>query len=324
MELAGRSSSQLGLIVEANQRLQGLIDNTTVSTRIFQDLSQVHKTWTDKITPMQNSIAQLQAAAKLSMSSVAYQLTVTERLFSRIDLDAMGRINTLPESTFLKLGDAIGDLTLTYKNLADSIRTLPDVTRLPAGALPGATRELFVTGYAFDAIALPDRPSTESEVCGVQLATVMEQETSVCIELLQSIDPALARAYKGAHDALRSSSSDRERHVLSSLREFWNHLLRRLAPDKQVLSWMPEDDKELLHEGRPTRKARLLYICRSLSHKPLTEFVIQDTRALVELVNLCNRVHQLEPGLSDEQLHALVLRTDSWIVYLLQVCERTT
>lgn len=324
MELAGRSSSQLGLIVEANQRLQGLIDNTTVSTRIFQDLSQVHKTWTDKITPMHNGIAQLQATAKLSMSSVAYQLAVTELLFSKIDFGAIGRGFTLPNSTFLKLENSISGLVSTYNTLVNSIHNFSDLTYLPASALPGATRELFVTGHTIGAILIPDLTSREADECEIQLATEAEQTTSVCINLLRSIDPALVKPYIGARDALTSLSTDRVRHALSSLREFWNHLLRQLAPDNEVLSWVPKGDNELLHEGRPTRKARLLYICQSVNHEPLTEFMIQDTRAFGELFDLCNDMHKLEPGLSDEQLRALVLKTDSWIVYLLQVCERTT
>ena len=151
----------------------------------------------------------------------------------------------------------------------------------------------------------------------------MEQETSGCIGLLQAVDPALARPYIGAHDALRGRNADRARHILSSLREFWNHLLRRLAPDEHVLSWVSTDDKDLLHEGRPTRRARVLFVCRSLNHGPLTDFVVQDTRALVKLVEFFNRVHELDPELTDEQLRALLLRTDSWLTYILQIWEGT-
>jgi hypothetical protein len=323
IELSGLASSRLAEIVHANQRWQDLIDQATVSGRVFEDIKRTHQTWLEGIRPMQDSIEQLQATAKLSLGDIAYRMTVSERLFAGIDFDAMRQAMALPEPAFLKFQDVIGNVTSTYEKLAASIRVLPDVTYLPTFALPGATREVFITGYALDAIRIPEEPEDEDDASVVQLIAEVEQETSGCIGLLQAVDPALARPYIGAHDALRGRNADRARHILSSLREFWNHLLRRLAPDEHVLSWISTDDKDLLHEGRPTRRARVLYVCRSLNHEPLTDFVVQDTRALVKLVEFFNRVHELEPELTDEQLRALLLRTDSWLTYILQIWEGT-
>jgi hypothetical protein len=321
IESSRLASSGLGEIVQANQRWQDLIFQATASNRLFQDLNRVHQTWLDKVLPLQDRIAQLQVAAKLSLGEVAYRLTVSERLFAGIDFKALHRAVAIPEQAFLKLENVIGHVTLAYGNLADSIRTLPDITHLPAFALAGATREVFTTGYALDVISIKDEPERERDPSEVQLIAEVEQEATGCIALLQAVDPALARPYIGAHEALRGRNTDRARHILSSLRELWNHLLRRLAPDELVLPWVPKDDKELLHEGRLTRRARVLYVCRSLNHDPLTDFIVQDTRALVKLVEFFNRVHELEPELTDEQLRALLLRTDSWLMYLLQIAQ---
>jgi len=323
IELSGLASSHLAEIVQANQRWQYLIDQATASSRVFEDIKRTHQTWLEGIRPMQDSIEQLQAAAKLSLGDIAYRMTVSERLFAGINFDAMRQAMALPEPAFLKFQDVIGNVTSTYEKLAASIRVLPDVTYLPTFALPGATREVFVTGYALDTICISEEPEEEGDTSVVQLIAEVEQETSGCIGLLQAVDPALVKPYIGAHDALRGRNVDRTRHILSSLREFWNHLLRRLAPDEHVLSWVPTDDKDLLHEGRPTRRARVLYVCRSLNHEPLTDFVVQDTRALVKLVELFNRVHELNLELTDEQLRALLLRTDSWLTYILQIWEGT-
>ena len=77
--------------------------------------------------------------------------------------------------------------------------------------------------------------------------------------------------------------------------------------------------KDLLHEGKPTRHARVLFVCRELNNDPLTDFLMHDTRALVKLIELFNRVHELETQLSDEQLRAILLKTDSWLMYILQI-----
>jgi restriction endonuclease S subunit len=335
IELSELASSRLTEIVQANQRWQDLIVQATTSTRAIEDFGRTHQTWLDKINPMQDSIAQLQAAAKMSLGDVAYRMTVTERIFAGIDFEAMRRAVALPESAFLKLENVIGDVTLTYEKLAASIRTIPDVTHLPMFILPGATREVFMTGYALDAIYIPDEPDRERDASEVQLITEVEQETSGCIGLLQAVDPALARPYIGAHDALRGRNADRTRHILSSLRELWNHLLRRLAPDERVWPWVDSQGSrerlckkgELLFvkDGKEnlTRGSRVLFVCRNLNHPPLTDFVVQDTHALVKLVEVFNRVHELESELTDEQLRALLLRTDSWLTYILQIWEGT-
>lgn len=79
------------------------------------------------------------------------------------------------------------------------------------------------------------------------------------------------------------------------------------------------NQKDLLHDGKPTRRARVLYVCRKLNNDPLTDFLMHDTRALVKLIELFNRVHELETALTDEQLRAILLRTDSWLMYILQI-----
>ena len=62
--------------------------------------------------------------------------------------------------------------------------------------------------------------------------------------------------------------------------------------------------------GRPGR-ARILYICREIDNEPLSEFLTHDTKAFVKLIKLFNRVHELKPGLTDEQLKAIFHKTES-------------
>jgi Predicted pPIWI-associating nuclease len=314
----GAAFSQLAEIAQANQRWQDLIARTADSVHGF---THIHQTWSDAIEPMHSAAAQLEAATKLTLGNLAYRLTVTERLLAGIDLETPRLAAVPPGLAVSKLQQVVGDFTLKYERLAESIHSLPDLTRLPAFTLPGATREVFVTGYALETIFVPDKPQSERDESEIELIAEVEEEVSGCIALLQAVDPSLALPYVGARNALRGSNPDRARHVLSSLRELWGHLLRRLAPDDQVLTWATGEDTELFYEGRPTRKARILYVCRRLNHHALTDFVMQDTRALMKLVELFNRVHELKPGLTDEQLRALLARTDSWLMYILQIWE---
>ncbi len=321
LEFSGRASLQLANIANANQHLQDMIIKPTAANRAFKEIQGIHRTWLDMPNMTQNSLDQLQAMSKLSLCNVTYRLTIAEQLFARVDYESLWRTGTLPKPVIQNLDNTICGVSVTYERLAKSIKALPEITHLPAFTMPGATREVFTTGYALDAICISEESETDEYPTEVQLIADVEEETSGCIALLQSVDPALARPYIGARDALSSTNADRARHILISLRELWSHLLRRLAPDELVREWLPSDDKALLHNKKPTREDRVFYICRNIKHEPLSDFVVRDTRALVELINFFNRVHKLEHELTDEQLRAILLKTDSWLMYILQIWE---
>ncbi len=153
------------------------------------------------------------------------------------------------------------------------------------------------TPPASRAILCPlDERNEEDAKTEIQLVTEAEREISGCITLLHQVDPGHARPYTGAWKTLHNNNADRARHILSSLRELWRHLLRRLVPDDLVFAWIPGmlNHKGLLHDDKPTRRARVLYVCRDLNNSPLTDLLICDTVSLVKLIELFNRVHELD------------------------------
>jgi len=323
LELSG-AAARIQEIVSANQHWQDLIKQATATSRITESLSAAHQSWLDTIKPIQHDfsqLSQLQASAKLALCDTSLRLAATERFMAGIDFEAIRGRFQIEMPVIAGLESSIAHVAASYGGLAESIREISDITRLPAFVLPGATREIYTTSFALETLRpWGDRDEDEAET-EIQLVAEAELETSGCIALLQQVDPGLARPYIGARDALYGNNADRARHILSSLRELWNHLLRRLAPDDLVAAWIPgvSNQKDLLHEGKPTRRARVLYVCRELNNEPLTDFLMHDTRALVKLIELFNRVHELETELTDEQLRAILIRTDSWLMYILQI-----
>ena len=323
LEMAG-AASRIQEIVGANQHWQDLIKQTTATSRIAESLTAAHQSWLDTIKPIQHDfshLSQLQASAKLALCDTSLRLTATERLMAGIDFEAIKSRFQIEMPVISGLESSIAHAAASYGSLAESLREISDITRLPAFVLPGATREIYTTSFALETLRPWDERDEEEGETEIQLVAEAELETSGCIALLQQVDPGLARPYIGARDALYGNNTDRARHILSSLRELWYHLLRRLAPNDLVAAWIPgiANQKDLLHEGKPTRRARVLYVCRELNSDPLTDFLLHDTRALVKLIELFNRVHELETELTDEQLRAIVLRTESWLMYLLQI-----
>jgi len=322
-EMSG-AMARIQEIVSANQHWQDLIKQATATSRIAESLSAAHQSWLDTIKPIQHDfshLSQLQASAKLALCDTSLRLSATERLMAGIDFEAIRSRFQIEMPVISGLESSIAHVAASYGNLAESLRGISDITRLPAFVLPGATREIYTTSFALETLRPWDERDEDEAETEIQFVAEAELETSGCIALLQQVDPGLARPYIGARDALYGNNADRARHILSSLRELWNHLLRRLAPDDLVAAWIPgvSNQKDLLHDGKPTRRARVLYVCRELNNEPLTDFLMHDTRALVKLIELFNRVHELETALTDEQLRAILIRTDSWLMYILQI-----
>jgi len=210
-------------------------------------------------------------SASLALCDVSLQLTATERLMAGIDFDAIMNRFKIDVPVISGLERSIAHVAASYGSLTESLRDIPDITRLPNLVLPGATREIYTTSIALETIRPGDERDEEDAETEIQLIADVELETAGCIALLQRVDPGLARPYVGARDALNGNNADRARHILSSLRELWSHLLRRLAPDELVSAWITgnTNQQDLLHEGRPTRRARVLYDCRELNNDPL-------------------------------------------------------
>ena len=138
--------------------------------------------------------------------------------------------------------------------------------------------------------------------------------------MLADFDPELGRLLVGARRSLTSENPDRTRHVTTSLRELITHVLHTLAPDRLVREWATSE--EMLHNGRPTRRCRLRYICRSTDSDPLTEFVENDVRTTESLLDALHKgTHVVASQLTPAQLEAIVARTESLLVFLLQVAH---
>lgn len=319
IRLSGNASTYLTEISQSNELWQDRMNQVNASACVFEDLAYTHQSWIDRFNPMQDSIERFQAELKMSLGDVAYRMTIAEQLFAGIDFESMRRAIGLPEPVFIRLENVIDKMTLAYKKLALSIKTIPDLMHLPIVTIPGATREILLTGNVINSISTAGKTENDKNDPEMKLLSEVEQETSDCVKLLQDINPNLIRPYIGAKEAFRNKSIDRVRHVLSSLRELWNHLLRQLAPDEDVLSWVPSNDKELITNGKPTRRARILFIFRSINRDPLTDFIDQDIRTILSLVEFFNRIHKLELELTDELLRALMIRSDSGLTYILQI-----
>ena len=302
------------VVHEANSRLLASLGQIEIGSQTFQSMARVHATWMRDIQASVDRVSQVRAAASTALSESIELVTVAELFAARIDLGKLHLAAGRQADVIARVQASMDSLALRFDRLTKVAEELPNLTTLPSFVMPSASRELVTAGHSLVALS-PGHDEVEAEE---KLAHIRE-ETSGAYELLRQEHPPLAKAYQGAREALVGGSVDRERHVLSSLRELWNHLLRTLAPDEEVLPWLMGRAEELIHEGKPTRRARVLYVCREINHGPLSDFLDSDTKALLDYMQLLNRLHGLERGLSDRQLSAVLLRTDSWLTFMMRI-----
>ena len=311
------------LINQSSRTLLDSFEKLQLGTRRLESLSQVHASWTNRVLASANQLAHVEDYAKKSLFS-SFNLAVTAEQFSaRIELESVRKAFKNQETAVSRLVSSFDSLSPRYRELTRCAESLTDFTALPSFVLPSASRELLTAGHAVASLS-PDSDGADEDEEQVAVLGDVRDATSSVHKLLGGVDPALAKLYQGAREALFGGSVDRARHVLASLRELWNHLLRTLAPDEEVLPWTVGKDKAFMHNGKPTRRARLSYVCREINHDPLSDFLDSDTKAFLDYISFLNRVHAIEPGLSDGQLDALMLRTDSWLTFIVQVAAKGT
>ena len=294
-----------------------------ISADLRESIDRVHQSWFSEWQDAIRPLDEIEAMAKKVLSDVVYSATVVNPTWDGIDFDAIGQQFHIQQSIMSEVQRSMSAFMTSYRVLSESIRDTGDLIELPIFVLPSATREICMAGHALDVLYTVEDENKE-EAARLDPYTVLEKETedSDLIALLERIDPQFVTMYRGAVAALDGDNPDRSRHVLTSFRELWNHLLRKLAPKDELTEWIDGNRKRgYLHEGRPTRHAKIRYVLRDLEDEPLREFVEADARAIVKLYDLYGRLHGLNTGVTDDQLRVIAIRTESYLSYILEVRE---
>ena len=91
-----------------------------------------------------------------------------------------------------------------------------------------------------------------------------------------------------------------------------------LAPDTEIKSWTTNE--KFFAKGRPTRAARLHYICRNISNKPFNKLVDIDIQSTIIFIDIFqDGTHSIESGITPQQLVAFKSKAETTIKYLLEI-----
>lgn len=319
LSLAGRLIPHEDLL-NATRRLHELALREIADVDIFD---RIHHSWTSQSDRVTRSLTELERVAKVTLCDVSYGLGVEAPLLPKVDFDILHRHLNIQRSDMTKVEHSMSKLTACFCDLTESFPSIDKFLEAPSFVLPGATNELYASRFVLDALH-PSEDEMEREVVhlGSDLIAGDDNEQSGLIALLERAGPEFVSIYKGAMEALNGNNPDRSRHVLTSLRSLWDHIIRKFAPTQEVMKWITDDGEEAyLHDGNPTRRAKVNYMLREVKNDPLMEFIEADTDAMVKLYGLYNRLHELEAGVTDQQLRIITLRTESFLTYILRVRE---
>ena len=294
-----------------------------ISADLKKSIDQVHHSWFSEWRDAIRPFGQIENMAKIVLSDVSYSAAVVKPIWDGIDFDVIGEQLSIQQAIMSEIQRTMSEFMTYYCLFGESFQGIDDLIELPSFVLPGATREIATTGQALDVLYTVE-DETQEEAVELEPYPMVEEEIgdSDLIALLERVGPQFVSMYRGAVAALDGDNPDRSRHVLTSFRELWNHLLRKLAPKEEVAEWIEGNRVQgYLHDGQPTRHAKLRYVLRNLGDESLRDFVEADARAMVKLYTLYGRLHGLDTGVSDEQLRAITIRTASYLSYILRVRE---
>ena len=191
---------------------------------------------------------------------------------------------------------------------------LSDLTYLPAV-------EFYRGSRIVRTVTLPeDDLSADEDLISSDIST---ESAGIVEEYLKHINPSLIKLWRGASQALKSDNPDSVRHFIASLRELLTHVIHSLSPDIEIRAWTKAP--EHYHNNRPTRRARLLYICREINHKPFDGFLEKDIDSVLASFDMFQQgTHQVEAPFSEQQLRTLQIRAESTIRFLIDLSKRTS
>jgi hypothetical protein len=206
-----------------------------------------------------------------------------------------------------KLVRSYGDLS--EAETSDEGKALPE----PVKALP--TTEVFTSAEVLEEISVSTQEaSSEEEEIREERREIRREisaETLIRLEsALAEVDPRFPRMWLGAVSALRSENPEKVRHFSTSCRELLTQLVHQFAPDGEIHQWT-SDPEHFGPNQRPTRKARLFYICRFYrGSSKLASFTENDIHDVLELFNHYQRgVHSVATGFSEDEIDALEIRS---------------
>lgn len=138
---------------------------------------------------------------------------------------------------------------------------------------------------------------------------------------LRSLDPLLPDLLAGAWDDVERAGSAAASKVAHCLVELLDQTLRAAAPDEDITAWFAREspDSSYVHDGEPTRRARVAFILRGRSVRDRQLVLAQEGAIAAQLTPLMGSLQQGKhgPPVSMTQARAYAYSVETLLCQLL-------
>ena len=319
------SNSIIDSINQANLYTATLFPDKSSLAILAEEAASINRFWGAEIEAVKH-LASGADAVKLALGlhfddiaqiSLLAQESLLNTPWDDIERSALYRKNELSSSL-----ESFNVLTEKYNSLVHSFTAsefnIIDFPPFVSGLPP---IEILTSSDLLDTISR-DESEESVELADALKVEIREEIESSLEELLSYLNPEIRRLWLGAKESLSSSNPDKKRHIVVSLREMLTHILHGIAPDSEVYRW--SSNPSHYHEGRPTREARLLFVCRDINHGPFEQFVKKDVESHIKFIRLFQRgTHEININFTNQQLRALIVRAEALARFLLITWKST-
>jgi hypothetical protein len=311
------------ILDSANFSIGGLFDSSNAIVEAFANISSISESWQSQFASINLSLEAIQPSKFVIDSHLAQisELSIlTQSSLAHLNWDQIGNALQLTPNIQNILQDDFLSLTRTYSDLFDYLGEQPAIiASLPVFASELPTVELFNETNLLESVTIQEEEDFEFKKQKQHVRKEIQAETNDKLaDLLIRLNEDLIPLWDGARLSLNSDNPERVRHTAISLRELFTHVLHTLAPDAEVKNWT--NSPEHYHNKRPTRKARLLYICREINHGPFTDFIEADIHSTLKFLDLFQKgTHKIVIKYQERQLRAMLVRMESTLRFLLEI-----
>jgi uncharacterized protein YukE len=307
-------------IREANFQMGAALSALRPYEQFVKRLKKEHFKW---LTSLETSIGVSPCLIDIGfmlskdISLISKSALLTQRTVARLDFEALGAATKASKEISSVVGQRIVDMAESYSQMWERFKTNPYVLfDVPRAVFKIPPLEVYLAVHEAEISTGEEIISSEEKKF---LAEVKPSQKAIC-EALKSLDERLVQLYEGAKEAIYSNNVDKVRHATTSLRELFTQVLHKLAPDDAFFRW--NQDSSNIYRGRPTRKGRLLYICRGINYGPVAKFVEKDVSAALAFHELLEKgVHSVEASYGEEQLRALLVRMECLLLFLIKIAK---
>lgn len=301
------------------------IANPPQLSSLAKQVVNISRLQEEQLEPIKSVIASINAsqlAYQAEFTKIAELTLMAQRSLSEISFQDIGKAFRLAETvrdSFISVqhifSESFFKLYKPLENTEKQFDSLPlKILLLPPVEFYTNTRVLqLITKPKFK--AYPEEETFTADLIVKTTDTVSGQ--------LRSQDPALIKLWQGANKSLGSGNPDAVRHFSTSMRELLTQIIHKLAPDDEVRLW--STSPKYYSNNKPTRRARLLYICRKVNYEPFNDFLDKDIKSVLACFDMLQAgTHGIESPFNSLQLEAIKLRVESTIKFLIDIANKTS